>query len=163
MWWVELAALDRPADQDALTRLAETIIGALDIRDGAASGQPAEPVTAVDRLADALRPRRLLLVLDNCEHVVEPLSELAERLLRSAPGIRLLATSQEPLGLAGEVVWGVPPLEVPGHAADLAANWPRRGCAPWACTAWSTAWTTASGCCPPDTAAPRRASRPWRR
>ncbi|MEV0973501.1 BTAD domain-containing putative transcriptional regulator [Microtetraspora glauca] len=127
VWWVELAALDRPADQDALPRLAETIMGVLDVRDGATSEQPAEPVTAVERLADALRPRRLLLVLDNCEHVVEPVSELAVRLLRAAPGLRLLATGQEPLGLAGEVVWSVPPLEVPGHAADDVAVLERAG------------------------------------
>ncbi|WP_067178120.1 BTAD domain-containing putative transcriptional regulator [Microtetraspora niveoalba] len=127
VWWVELAALDRPDDQDALSRLAETIMGVLDVRDGAASEQPAEPVTAVERLADALRPRRLLLVLDNCEHVVEPASALAERLLRAAPGLRLLATGQEPLGLAGEVVWSVPPLEVPGHAADDIAVLERAG------------------------------------
>ncbi|WP_285707663.1 BTAD domain-containing putative transcriptional regulator [Microtetraspora sp. NBRC 16547] len=120
VWWVELAALDRPADQDALPRLAEAITGVLDIRDGAASTQPGEPMPAVERLADALRPRRLLLVLDNCEHVVEPVSELAERLLRSVPGLRILTTSQEPLGLPGEVVWSVPPLQVPGHAADVA-------------------------------------------
>ncbi|GGK64290.1 hypothetical protein Ppa06_19040 [Planomonospora parontospora subsp. parontospora] len=54
------------------------------------------------------------------EHVVEPVAELTG-LLRTAPGLRLLATSQEPLALAGEVVWSVPPLEVPDGTADLAA------------------------------------------
>ncbi|MBC6462234.1 BTAD domain-containing putative transcriptional regulator [Actinomadura sp. HBU206391] len=121
VWLVELAALDRAADQDAVTRLAETIMVALDIRDITGSAEHGEPVTAVDRLTEALRTRRLLLVLDNCEHVVEPVAELAELLLRAAPGLRLLTTSQEPLGLAGEVVWSVPPLEVPDPAADLAA------------------------------------------
>ncbi|WP_433349296.1 BTAD domain-containing putative transcriptional regulator [Microtetraspora malaysiensis] len=118
VWWVELAALDRPADPDAPPRLVETIIGVLGVRDGTPS---AEPVTTVERLADALRARRLLLVLDNCEHVVIPVSELVERLLRAAPGLRILATGQEPLRLAGEVVWSVPPLEVPAHAADVPA------------------------------------------
>jgi predicted ATPase/DNA-binding SARP family transcriptional activator len=121
VWLVELAALDRPADQDVVSLLAETIMAVLDIRDTTGSAEPAEPMTAVDRLTEALRPRRLLLVLDNCEHVVEPVATLADLLLRAAPGLRLLATSQEPLALAGEVVWSVPPLEVPDRAADLAA------------------------------------------
>ncbi|MCG5218616.1 BTAD domain-containing putative transcriptional regulator [Streptosporangium soli] len=118
-WLVELAALDRLADQDAVSLLAETIMAVLDIRDTAGAEQ-GEPLTAVKRLTEVLRARRLLLVLDNCEHVVEPVAELAGLLLTAAPGLRLLATSQEPLGLAGEVVWGVPPLEVPGRADGLA-------------------------------------------
>ncbi|MEU4534491.1 BTAD domain-containing putative transcriptional regulator [Streptosporangium sp. NPDC023825] len=115
VWLVELAALDRPGDEDAVHRLAETIMTVLDVQDTVGA---AGPVTAADRLTEALRPRRLLLVLDNCEHVVEPVAELAGRLLRAAPGLRILATSQEPLALPGEVVWSVPPLEVPGRAAD---------------------------------------------
>ncbi|MFD0580310.1 BTAD domain-containing putative transcriptional regulator [Dactylosporangium darangshiense] len=118
VWLVELAALDRPADQDAMSRLAETIMAVLDIREAAG---PAEPVSAVDRLTEALRQRRLLVVLDNCEHVVEPVAELAELLLKAAAGLRLLVTSQEPLALAGEAIWSVPPLEVPGRTADIAA------------------------------------------
>ncbi|MEU4403618.1 BTAD domain-containing putative transcriptional regulator [Streptosporangium sp. NPDC023963] len=115
VWLVELAALDRPGDEDAVHRLAETIMAVLDVQDTVGA---AGPVTAADRLTEALRPRRLLLVLDNCEHVVEPVAELAGRLLRAAPGLRILATSQEPLALPGEVVWNVPPLEIPGRAAD---------------------------------------------
>jgi predicted ATPase len=65
----------------------------------------------IERLAGALRSERLLLVLDNCEHVVEPVAELAAALLRAAPKLRILATSREPLGLTGEVVFVVPPLE----------------------------------------------------
>ncbi|MGI8329191.1 BTAD domain-containing putative transcriptional regulator [Actinomadura scrupuli] len=121
VWLVELAALDRPADRDAVSRLVETVKAVLDIRDVQGPAERGEPVTAVQGLIEALRPRRLLLVLDNCEHVVEPVAELAELLLRAVPGLRLLATSQEPLGLAGEVVWSVPPLEVPDRAADLAS------------------------------------------
>ncbi|MEU3163104.1 BTAD domain-containing putative transcriptional regulator [Streptosporangium sp. NPDC006930] len=115
VWLVELAALDRPGDEDAVHRLAETIMTVLDVQDSAGG---AGPVTAADRLTEALRPRRLLLVLDNCEHVVEPVAELAGSLLRAAPGLRILATSQESLALPGEVVWSVPPLEVPGRAFD---------------------------------------------
>ncbi|MFF5243281.1 BTAD domain-containing putative transcriptional regulator [Streptosporangium sp. NPDC000095] len=115
VWLVELAALDRPGDEDVVHRLAETIMTVLDVQDAAGG---AGPVTAADRLTEALRPRRLLLVLDNCEHVVEPVAELAGSLLRAAPGLRILTTSQESLALPGEVVWSVPPLEVPGRAFD---------------------------------------------
>ncbi|MFD0427939.1 ATP-binding protein [Streptomyces zhihengii] len=62
------------------------------------------------RLAAALRDRRVLLVLDNCEHVVDAAAELAALILRTAPGLRVLATSQEPLDLAGEAVHVVEPL-----------------------------------------------------
>lgn len=70
-----------------------------------------------DRLVAALRTKQLLLVLDNCEHTIGAVAELAELLLRSAPGLRILATSREPLALSGELLWPVPPLELP-HPAD---------------------------------------------
>ncbi|MEW1843670.1 BTAD domain-containing putative transcriptional regulator, partial [Nonomuraea angiospora] len=91
----------------------EAVTAALDIREDAASADPLGP------LAAALRARRMLLVLDNCEHVVEQVAELAEALLRACPDLRILATSREPLAVAGEVLWSVPPLDVPG-SADLA-------------------------------------------
>ncbi|MER7502176.1 BTAD domain-containing putative transcriptional regulator [Nonomuraea pusilla] len=92
---------------------AEAVMAALDIR------EDATPVAPADRLAAALRDRRLLLVLDNCEHVVEEVAELAEVLLRGAPRLRVLATSREPLAVEGEVLWSVPPLGLPG-GTDLA-------------------------------------------
>ncbi|MBL7523175.1 AfsR/SARP family transcriptional regulator, partial [Frankia sp. CNm7] len=98
------------AGPEPVDDLAELALTALDIRETAAAGRPA---TATDRLAGALRDRRALLVLDNCEHVIDEVAAFAERLLKAAPGPRILATSREPLGLAGEVVWSVPPLDVP--------------------------------------------------
>ncbi|TDD31591.1 AfsR/SARP family transcriptional regulator [Actinomadura sp. KC06] len=112
VWMAELAGFERSTVPD----LAEVVTASLDIRDA-----PGAPEAALDRLAAALGARRLLLVLDNCEHVIEQAAELAERLLRRVPGVRILATSREPLGLAGEVVWAVPPLEVPGDGDDPAA------------------------------------------
>ncbi|GAA4199235.1 BTAD domain-containing putative transcriptional regulator [Microbispora amethystogenes] len=90
--------------------VADAVTAALDIREG-------------DRadLSAALRSRDLLLVLDNCEHVIDEVAALAERLLRTSPGLRILATSREPLALAGEVVWDVPPLDVPGRDAEPGA------------------------------------------
>ncbi|WP_453086965.1 BTAD domain-containing putative transcriptional regulator [Streptomyces rectiviolaceus] len=93
--------------------LAAVISAALGIRDDTPSGASGGPQTSAERLAAALRDRRLLLVLDNCEHVVEPVAELAGLLLGAAPGLRVLATSQEPLGLTGEVVHAVEPLQLP--------------------------------------------------
>lgn len=117
-WAVELtgrsAQPNVPPPAISVGELAEVVAAALGVRDDAAlpgllaSG---EPVALVDRLAAALRTKSLLLVLDNCEHVVEPLAELVDVLLRAAPGLRVLATSQEPLALAGEALWTVPPLD----------------------------------------------------
>jgi non-specific serine/threonine protein kinase len=64
-------------------------------------------------LANVLRERRILIVLDNCEHVVMGCAELADKLLRRCPELRILATSREPLRVAGETVWRVPSLSVP--------------------------------------------------
>ncbi|HEX2740529.1 MAG TPA: BTAD domain-containing putative transcriptional regulator, partial [Rubrobacter sp.] len=68
----------------------------------------------VDTLVEAVRPRETLLVLDNCEHVVEQAARLSEVLLDACPGLRILATSREALGVAGEVRWVVPALTTPG-------------------------------------------------
>ncbi|MFC7546497.1 BTAD domain-containing putative transcriptional regulator [Plantactinospora sp. GCM10030261] len=99
---------------------AEAVLAVLGIRD-AADGQPGSPT---ETLVAALRGRRKLLVLDNCEHLVEEVADLVDRIMRGAEGISVLATSREPLGLAGEVLWDVPPLTVPEPGADAAA-WAR--------------------------------------
>lgn len=66
-----------------------------------------------ETLARALGPRDVLLCLDNCEHLVEACAHLTEWLLRGCPGLRVLTTSREPLGVRGELTWPVPPLPVP--------------------------------------------------
>jgi non-specific serine/threonine protein kinase len=73
-------------------------------------------------LIEYLRGRTLLLVLDNCDHVVEACASLVETLLRSCPSLRVLATSREALGVAGEAVWRVPSLAVPDSRRDLSAD-----------------------------------------
>ncbi|ACZ89600.1 BTAD domain-containing putative transcriptional regulator [Streptosporangium roseum] len=115
----------------AVREVAETVAAVLGIRDGTTAGSRpgVRPAGLTDRLADALRPQRLLLVLDNCEHVVEPVAELAELLLRRAPGLRILATSQEPLAVSGEVLQAVAPLEFPGPAAGTELSDLRRSSA----------------------------------
>lgn len=64
-------------------------------------------------LADLLRPKQMLLVLDNCEHLVDACAALAGELLRTCPELRILATSREALTIAGETTWQVPPLSLP--------------------------------------------------
>jgi predicted ATPase/DNA-binding SARP family transcriptional activator len=114
-WLVELAAAGRPDDPDVLGSLAEAALSALNVR---ATTHPGERASPPERLAEALRPRKLLLVLDNCEQVIEHVADLVDLLLRTAPDLRILTTSREPLALAGEVVWNVPPLDVPDPGAD---------------------------------------------
>ncbi|MEU5956947.1 BTAD domain-containing putative transcriptional regulator [Streptomyces sp. NPDC047525] len=82
---------------------------------------PRHTPTLVRLLARALAPRRLLLVLDNCEHVLEQVAALLSELLRHAPELRVLATSQEPLALAGETLEAVAPL-AEGEALALFAE-----------------------------------------
>jgi predicted ATPase/DNA-binding CsgD family transcriptional regulator len=72
-----------------------------------------------ETLAEALRSRGLLLILDTCEHVVDSCAALVQRLLAACPGLRVIATSREPLRVRGETVWRVPPLELPGLADQL--------------------------------------------
>ncbi|MFF3726424.1 BTAD domain-containing putative transcriptional regulator [Streptomyces erythrochromogenes] len=107
VWLVELAPLGAEAD------VAPAVLNALALREhGAAAGDP------LDRLAAALRTRTALLVLDNCEHLIEAAASLADRLLGECPGLRILATSREPLGLTGEALWPVHPLALPPRDAD---------------------------------------------
>jgi predicted ATPase/transcriptional regulator with XRE-family HTH domain/Tfp pilus assembly protein PilF len=101
---VELAALAEPA------LLAETVARALGLREEVGRA-------ALQSLTEQLRKRRLLLVLDNCEHLVGACAELATALLRTCPDLRILATSREVLGITGEVIWPVPPLAVPDARA----------------------------------------------
>jgi non-specific serine/threonine protein kinase len=93
----------------------ETVVAALGIR-SAGGGSPTE------RLVSHLRERKLLLVLDNCEHVQEAAAQLAAELLSRCPGIRILVTSRHALALPGELVLDVPPLPTP--AADRTAASP---------------------------------------
>ncbi|MEE1769460.1 LuxR C-terminal-related transcriptional regulator [Streptomyces sp. JV185] len=88
--------------------LAPSVLGALDV---ANPGCPGADATAA--LAARLRERRVLLVLDNCEHLIDACALLADTLLRAVPGLRVLATSRQPLGIAGEQVFPVEPLPVP--------------------------------------------------
>jgi predicted ATPase/DNA-binding SARP family transcriptional activator len=100
VWLVELAALADPA------LAPQTIAATLVVREA-----PGQPLT--ETLTAALRSKHLLLVLDNCEHLIASCAHLAEALLRACPYLRILATSREPLHVPGEVIWLVPALSLP--------------------------------------------------
>jgi predicted ATPase/DNA-binding SARP family transcriptional activator len=108
VWWIDLAPLTDGAS------VVPAIAAVLQVN--AAPGMDALTV-----LVGALSGRRALLVLDNCEHVVDACAAAVETLLRGAPGIAVLATSREALAVEGEVAWLAPPLAHPGLAA-LAAG-----------------------------------------
>jgi predicted ATPase/DNA-binding SARP family transcriptional activator len=100
VWLVELAPLADPA------LAPQTVATALGVQEA-----PSQPL--LQTLVEQLRPRQLLLVLDNCEHVVGACAQLAEGLLQRCPRLRVLATSREALGIAGETRYRVPSLSVP--------------------------------------------------
>jgi predicted ATPase/DNA-binding winged helix-turn-helix (wHTH) protein len=81
---------------------------------------PGDGAPSLERLATSLHTRHLLLLLDNCEHLIDSAAQVSERLLQIAPRATILATSREPLRIAGEYVYRVPSLEVPAddNAAD---------------------------------------------
>ena len=99
-WFCDLSAVGDPS----LVPMA--IAGALDVKE---QGNRA----ISDSVRDALRAAELVLVMDNCEQVLEAVATLLRELLGACPRLRLIATSREPLGLPGEVVWTVAPLALP--------------------------------------------------
>lgn len=126
VWLVELAALAPSpgprVDPDAVNGAAEAVMRALGIQETDGESSADRALDPAARLGGALRDRRLLLVLDNCEHVVGPVAELTATLLPNAPGLTVLTTSQEPLAISGEQVWPVPPLPLPSAVALFTAR-----------------------------------------
>jgi predicted ATPase/DNA-binding CsgD family transcriptional regulator/class 3 adenylate cyclase len=97
VWWVELGTVTDSAD------VAEVV--------ASATGVLVEPVRGpLGSVTVQLRDRRMLVCLDNCEHVLQGAAEVADAVLRSCPEVTVLTTSREPLGVPGEAVWQVPPL-----------------------------------------------------
>ncbi|MYZ40655.1 AfsR/SARP family transcriptional regulator, partial [Streptomyces sp. SID4917] len=103
--------------------VAEHVMAVMGIREdsGAAAFAAESAGGSVSRLVRTLASRRLLLVLDNCEHVVDAVAELVISLLQAAPYVKLMTTSQERLRIPGETIWPVPPLSLPLPDSDTAA------------------------------------------
>ncbi len=100
IWLVELAPIGDP------NLVASTVGTVLGLQDSANQ-------STLGHLVEVLRSRRLLLILDNCEHLLDACARLADTLLRGCPQVQILATSREALGIGGEVSWRVPSLAVP--------------------------------------------------
>ncbi|MFL6123158.1 BTAD domain-containing putative transcriptional regulator [Actinophytocola sp.] len=107
---VELAAIGADGD------VAQATLAALGHRDALLGGAP--DAAPADRVIAAVREREVLLVLDNCEHVIESAAAFAHRVLGECRRLRILATSREPLGITGEALWPVAPLALPREDAD---------------------------------------------
>ena len=101
-WWVELAPLV------GAEQIGPALAAALGVR-------PLPGQTALDAAVSHLAGHRALIVLDNCEHLLEASAAVAEAVLRAGPGVVVLATSRAPLGVAGETSWRVPSLSLPGE------------------------------------------------
>lgn len=112
VWVVDLTSTPDPDD------LAQAVSSALGVRQGgtgtyAARKDGGQRRPTMDRLCDHLRHRHVLVVLDNCEHLVDPCAALVEELLRTCPDLKVLCTSREHLSIEGELEYRVPPLTMP--------------------------------------------------
>jgi predicted ATPase len=116
VWLVELASI---ADAD---EVAPAVLGSLGLHEVELFGtsKRIDDTDALSRLLEALGGRRTLLVLDNCEHLLEPIAALVERLLAGCPELRILCTSREPLGITGEMLMAVAPLALPAEGISVA-------------------------------------------
>lgn len=112
-WLIELASV---IDPDQVPATVAAVLGVT-----AQQGRP-----LADTLVDTLSDQRLLLILDNCEHLVEASARLADQLSRRCPDVRLLVTSREPLGVDGERVYRVPSLSLPPRDTESLASKIRR-------------------------------------
>jgi predicted ATPase len=121
VWMVELGSVVDPAD---LPQAVLTLLGAREVALLAPRGAAAMP--PAERLVEALGGKRLLLVLDNCEHLVAGAAAMADLLLARCPALLVLATSREPLGVTGEVLHLVGPLALPddGVTPEEALSYP---------------------------------------
>jgi predicted ATPase/DNA-binding SARP family transcriptional activator len=118
VWLVELAPVVDPVD---LTQAVLSVLGARELGLLTRQGRGPSPVPPQERIVQAIGDKRLLLVMDNCEHLVGPAAALIDSLLAGCPELRVLATSREPLGITGEMLHPVGPLPMPvedGMAAE---------------------------------------------
>lgn len=108
-WWIDFSVLSEPV---LVPQLAASVLNVREIAD--------EDLTGA--IARHLASKQALLVLDNCEHLLEHCAALAGQMLESCPDVRILVTSREPLGITGEHVYGVPPLSLPDLDAPVSPD-----------------------------------------
>jgi predicted ATPase/class 3 adenylate cyclase len=109
VWFIELAPI---TDSRLVPQAVALVLGVKE-----EAGVPLS-----EGLAAYVRDRRVLLVLDNCEHLVDACAELAKQLLQAGPHVRILASSREPFNISGETIFTVPPLSLPGQKGDASAD-----------------------------------------
>lgn len=109
VWLVELAPV---TDGQLVPQTVASVLGVPQT-----SGRPVS-----ETLSDFLRPKKLLLLLDNCEHLIQECAALASKLLLACPGLKIVATSREPLGISGEMIYRVPSLDMPESVAVRSAQ-----------------------------------------
>ncbi|MFA1547807.1 BTAD domain-containing putative transcriptional regulator [Actinomadura chokoriensis] len=107
VWFVPLAPVSDPGD------VAQAVLSALGVPETVRPGETRMVVRPLERLTDFLAAKRMVVVLDNCEHLVDAVARLVDHVLAQAPGVRVLATSREPLGITGESLCPVPSLPLP--------------------------------------------------
>jgi len=113
VWMVELAPVADPHDIPA------TVLGALGLREARTIDRhELMPRTVIDQVVEAIGDRATLVVLDNCEHLIADAAVVADQLLAECPGLRILATSREPLGIDGEALTGLASLPMPPDGAS---------------------------------------------
>src|SRR5690606_29460857 len=147
---VELAPVSDPA------RVPQAVVDALGQRETGVPSRPEVPDDPVSRVVDAVSGRDTLLVLDNCEHVLDTVAHLVDALLGRCPALRIMATSRESLGVVGESLFDVRPLDLPepGAPAVAAAAAPAvrlfadraravRPASPSTTRRWTTSWRSA--------------------
>ena len=113
VWFVDLSSTTDPSN------VPETVSRTFNLREQAARA-------SVDALARTIGDQQMLLVLDNCEHLLDVTANVADRLLRACPGLLVLATSRQPLAVSGEVTWRVPSLSISDEAIELFVDRARR-------------------------------------
>ncbi|KAB2339156.1 AfsR/SARP family transcriptional regulator [Actinomadura rudentiformis] len=112
VWFVPLASVSDAGE------VTQAVLAALGVVDVVRSAESRSTVRPADRLADFLAGKQMILVLDNCEHLIDAVAALVDRTLGDAPGVRVLATSREPLGITGEALCPVPSLPLPPAGSD---------------------------------------------
>ncbi|MEU8803744.1 BTAD domain-containing putative transcriptional regulator [Spirillospora sp. NPDC048819] len=106
-WFVPFAPVSDPGD------VVHAVLSALGVPESVRPAETRAVVRPLDRLADFLAAKRMVVVLDNCEHLIDAVARLVGHVLAQAPGVRILATSREPLGITGESLCPVPSLSLP--------------------------------------------------
>ncbi|MFC7745007.1 BTAD domain-containing putative transcriptional regulator [Nocardiopsis composta] len=143
VWFVDLSSLRAEGG------VPVTLLDVVGMRERVVSPlQIAEHTDPIERALEVFGDKRLLLIVDNCEHLIDEVTDVVARMLPACPGVRIMATSREPIGITGERLLAVPPLELPRRAPP-----PRRpagtrrcsssptGCAP---SRPASRWTTAT-------------------